>query len=119
MPDSTALDLGENNNEPETSTAPPECGHAFVEWCQLSYMPDPIPFVHSPSTNVIHCGANRMKYKRTHDGELKVECLSGCISQDRQCIPEECKCLCHILATWHDEKKEINNPSSSVASELS
>ena len=98
MSQSTQLDPDEDDDDWQCASLPiegplekrprlqPE--KSVVKWLELPHSLEYIPFVYNKTTRLVHCGRDKMKCKKNHDGKTIVKCMSGCNTGDRQCMDE-------------------------------
>lgn len=110
MSQSTQLDPDEDDDDWQCASLPNEGPlekrprlqpeNSVVKWLELPHSLEYIPFVYNKTTRLVHCGRDKMKCKKNHDGKTIVKCMSGCNTGDRQCM-DECSCTCHILENFY------------------
>ena len=101
-PPSTLLPIADPEDEVALLPQDNEKGKDIVKWIEVAVGTETqmVPFVHNTITRKVHCGAITMKLKRGQNGQVYVNCLSGCFYNDRQC-EDSCTCFCHALSRWY------------------
>ena len=79
---STLLPIADPEDEVALLPQDNEKGKDIVKWIEVGLGAETkkVPFVYNTITRKVYCGATTMKLKRGQNGQVYVNCLSGCLS---------------------------------------